>query len=679
MIKFMKFVPVQLTFFLILGILTGYLINIEPIHLIYLFGVIMLVFVFVFLRANRLYKVSSSFTISVFLISILIGITSITINKEINNKLHYSNNSNFKEQEAIPAIIHIERVLKPNLFYEKFVGEVLQFDGKKSIGKILINVKRDSSSNRIMVDDRFTVKSNFNEIKKPLNPYMFNYKKYLQNKQIHHQIYLNKEQLFKLNNDTYSFKGIAANVRYEINESLKASGFKNEELALINAMLLGQRNFMTKDLLESYSGAGAIHILAVSGLHIGIMLILLNFIFKPLHYLKNGKLLAAFLIILLLWIYALIAGFSASIVRAVTMFTALTIGMYLIKRSNVYNTLVVSMFFLLIFNPFYLFDVGFQLSYLAVFSIVWIQPKLYKSWKPSIWFLRKGWQLFTVSIAAQVGILPLSLYYFHQFPGLFFLSNLVLIPAVGAVLAVGILVIALSYFEVLPELLKELYENTLYFMNAFVKWVSSHEAFIIENITFSSALMLSFYLAIFVTLKWTEKRNFNRFILVLGALIIVQTVFVFEKYQLESSEEFIVFNTQKESVIGIRKGSRLNMFSEEPKTINEYILKPFLVGKGIENMLPIEQNKKLYKFKNEIVLFVDSLGFYNFNSIKPTMIVLQNSPKINLDRLLQELKPKAVIVDGTNYKSYVERWRVTCVKNKTPFHNTMQKGAFILK
>ena len=128
-------------------------------------------------------------------------------------------------------------------------------------------------------------------------------------------------------------------------------------MAVVNALLLGQRQTISKDLIESYSDAGAIHILAVSGLHIGIILLILMFLFKPLHYLKHGKVLASILIICLLWVYAIIAGLSPSVVRAVTMFTAIAIGMHLNKPSNIYNTLVISMFFLLLFNPYYLFEV----------------------------------------------------------------------------------------------------------------------------------------------------------------------------------------------------------------------------------------------------------------------------------------------------------------------------------
>ena len=217
--------------------------------------------------------------------------------------------------------------------------------------------------------------------------------------------------------------------------------------------MLGQRQDISKEIYNSYTQAGAIHILAVSGLHVGIILLLLNFIFKPLIYFKNGNYIKLIVIVLILWSYAVIAGLSASVVRAVTMFTAVAIGMHLKRPTNVYNTLTISAFFLLLFKPMFLFDVGFQLSYLAVLAIVIIQPMLEKLWKPKFKLIDFFWKIFTVTIAAQFGIIPVSLYYFHQFPGLFFLSNLVIIPCLGFILGFGILIIILGLLNLLPNFL----------------------------------------------------------------------------------------------------------------------------------------------------------------------------------------------------------------------------------
>ncbi len=677
--KFLKFVPVQLTFFLILGILVGKYYNFLPIQLVVIVGLLLLLLGFQYFRANKQFQPSVIFTILVFLTSFFIGISSITYKNQLNKKLHYANSSEFTANKLLPINIEIQKVLKPTAYSNKYEAKVLQLNSKNTIGSILVAIEIDSIENQLHVGDNLVVKTEFLNIYEPQNPYAFNYKKYLQNQQIYHQIQLKKSSFLVLQNNSNTLDGIASKIRESINTSLKNNGFKDDELAVINALLLGQRYTISSDLLESYSGAGAVHILAVSGLHIGIILLLLLFVFKPFYYFKNGKLTATFFIILLLWAYAIIAGLSASVVRAVSMFTALTIGMQLVQRSNVYNTLVISMFFLLLFYPFYLFEVGFQLSYLAVFSIVWIQPKLYNLWRTNYWFPDKIWQLFTVSMAAQLGVLPLSLFYFHQFPGLFFLSNLVIIPFLGIILIAGILIIILATLNILPQFLGDSYSYIIQLMNHFVEWISNQEFFIIQNISFSLILMLAFYAFIFITIKWIEKKVFYRFVFMLISILFIQSIFIFEKHKLQSTNELIVFNQSKRSIIGNRVGVRFTLNSSDSLSLNDYALKPYLISTGIGDKFEVIKTKNVYKFKNEIILVVDSLGFYEFKLIKPSIIILQESPKINLERMLKALQPKLLIADGSNYKSFVAKWEQTCLKNKTPFYSTMQKGAFILK
>ena len=679
MIKFLKFIPVQLTFFLIIGILIGNYFSIQPVQLVEVLGILILLFMAVYFYANKQFQPTILFTALVFLISFFIGLGAITFKNQLNNEKHYSKQLQFALDKPTAALISIDGVLKSSTYYDKYEAEVYQLNGKKTIGKILVNIKKDSTICQLQVDDNLAVKTVFNTIAEPLNPYGFNYKKYLQQQQIHHQISGYNFQFLRLAKSRQTLKGLAANIREKITEALINYGFKNDELAVVNALLLGQRQSISSELQQSYAGAGAIHILAVSGLHIGIILLILTAIFKPLHYFKHGKLAASMLIIIILWMYAILAGLSASVVRAVAMFTAIAIAMYVNRPSSVYKNLVISMFFLLLFNPYYLFEVGFQLSYAAVFSIVWIQPKLYNLWKPKLWFFDKTWQLFTVSVAAQIGVLPLSLYYFHQFPGLFFLSNLVIIPFLGIILTAGIIIMALTVLQIAPQFMVDGYIFTIQQMNNFVGWIAHQEFFIIQQISMSFLLMVALYAFIFFGLKWIEKKVFFRFVLVLISVVVVQTVLIFEKQTIQSTDEFIVFSESKASILGKRNGNTIRFeTSEDTLKTNTNFMNSYLVGAGLGQILPSEKIKNLYTFNNETILIVDSLGIYNFNSVKPTIVILRQSPKINLERLLKNLHPKIIIADGSNYKSYLKDWEKTCLKNKTPFYNTLQKGAFVL-
>ena len=678
MIKFLRFIPVQLTCFMVLGIVVGYYFYLKPIYIIVIISALLLGHCYLFIKSITRFRSSFFLGLSTILLSFFIGLASIVFNTQSNQQQHYSKLEGFSNGASLMCIISISKVLTPNKYYKKYEARIEQVESRRVLGTILINIERDSLTSSLKVDDKFALRTQFKEIQEPMNPYGFNYKNYMKNQQVYHQINISKHQKLVCLEGNRSVQGLAAMLRSHIHYKLEKNGFENDELALINALLLGQRNDISNDLRESYIKAGAIHILAISGLHIGILLMLLMAIFKPLHRIKYGKHIALFLIIISLWSYAIVAGLSPSVVRASTMFTAVAIGFSFNRPTNIYNTLVISVFVLLLIHPYYLFDVGFQLSYTAVFAIVWLQPKIAGLWSPKYWLLHKVWQLFTVSIAAQIGVLPLSLYYFHQFPGLFFLSNLVIIPFLGIILIGGIVLIFLSTFDVLPELLGILYRFIITQMNAFVSWVSRQEVFLIEQIPFSFLLLLASYGLIMSTVFWIGKKNYFRLVLVLISFISFQGVLLFEKADRQSIDEFIVFHKSRESIIGRRNGSDFLVWTTlDSLNKREYSIESYAIHEGIKTR-PDYTTSPVFKFHNEIILMLDSTAFYKTKAIEPSIVILRNSPKVNLERLIAFHHPRIIIADGSNYKSYIRKWSATCLKEKTPFHNTMEKGAFIL-
>jgi competence protein ComEC len=192
---------------------------------------------------------------------------------------------------------------------------------------------------------------------------------------------------------------------------------------VVSALILGQQQDISKEILKDYQYAGAIHILSVSGLHVGFILLFITFLLKPLRKDKLGNTIRLLTIIISLWGFAILAGLSPSVVRSVTMFSFVAVGMYLKRSTNIFHTLLVSMFLILFFQPSFLFDVGFQLSYLSLFFILWLQPVISNLWEPKNKIVSYFWDILTVSFAAQIGAFPLSIFYFHQFPGLFFINK----------------------------------------------------------------------------------------------------------------------------------------------------------------------------------------------------------------------------------------------------------------
>ncbi|OBX24211.1 competence protein ComEC [Gelidibacter algens] len=622
---------------------------------------------------------SNGFGILALFTFFVIGILTYQLHDQKTFKTHYTQHIDPAKDSIETITFRIREVLKPSAYHNKYSVDILKINNQSLSGKTLLNVQKDSLSSPFKVDDVFLDSSNLVELSPPLNPDQFDYKAYLQKQYIYHQVFSDHQHLLKLSSNTQTFFGYAANLRRTINTKLKSKNFKPDELALINALLLGQRQDISPEIYDSYTKAGAIHILAVSGLHVGIILLLLNSLFKPLEYLRHGKIIKTVVLVLMLWSFAIIAGLSASVTRAVMMFSIVAIGMNLKSPSNIYNTLVISMLFLLLFKPLFLFDVGFQMSYLAVLAIVSIQPSLVKLWLPKFKPLNKLWQIFTVTLAAQLGVVPISLFYFHQFPGLFFISNLVIIPVLGIILGLGILVIFLGLINFLPTWLADLYGGMISIMNSFVRWISQQERFVFQDVSFGLLQVFTAYLLIVTFLLLFKKQNFKRLTIAMIAVLIFQSVLIFDKNK-NQTEAFIVFHKSRYSMMGIKKNATMTVLHNLDSSIysRDNVTRNFKVGNAL-TAIKQDTLQSIYIFNNQKILVVDSSGVYKLPQFQPKYVVLRNSPKINLTRLLETIKPTLIIADGSNYKSYLERWEASCIKQNVPFHLTSREGAFVLK
>ncbi|WP_299553864.1 ComEC/Rec2 family competence protein [Seonamhaeicola sp.] len=676
--QLLNFAIIRLTFCLIIGIIIGYSFSI-PLYIALYVSVLLFLFLFAaFLIARKQFIKTIWFGVLTFVTMTAIGVLTVNLHNEKHFSNHYSHQIH-ESKDAVKTIsFRIREVLKPGHYYDKYVIDILKIGDTIVNGKSLLNIEKDTLTPTLKVDDIYIAKTSFKTIMHPLNPNQFNYKAYLEKKYIYHQLFVKNQSLFKVSSNTHTLFGLANNLREYINAKLKPYNFKPDELAIINALFLGQRQDISEAVYSNYSNAGAIHILAVSGLHVGIMLLILNILFKPVERLKQGYFLKTVLLVTILWSFAIIAGLSASVTRAVTMFSIVAIAMNLKRPTNIYNTLAISMLIVLLFKPLFIFDVGFQLSYLAVFAIVTIDPLLYKLWKPKNRFLDKYWRTLTVTMAAQLGIIPVSLYYFHQFPGLFFISNLVIIPLLGSILGFGILIILLAVLNLLPQFLANIFGSVIGTMTNFVGWVSDQEAFLFKDISFSALYVVVSYILIISMIRLCIKRNYKTLRCFLITILTFQASVIYTKYQ-SPENEFIIFHKSRYSLIGQVSKNKIviaHNFDSVTQSKNN-IIKDYTVGNHISKT-ENDVIKPVYLLNKKTVLVIDSLGVYNLKSVKPDYVLLRQSPKLNLNRLIDSVQPKYIIADGSNYKSYVEHWEAICRKRKLPFHQTGKKGAFII-
>jgi competence protein ComEC len=397
---------------------------------------------------------------------------------------------------------------------------------------------------------------------RPENPGAFDFKSYAARKNIIHQLYL-KEGSFVLNRGKSSGLPVAsARLNQNLQRVMERALRQPREQAIAKALLLGDRNDIPEELLDRFKGAGAMHILAISGLHVGIIQLLLTFLTRPLRLLRWGRVLSMILVVTGLWGYALLTGMAVSSIRAVSMFTLLTIGQSVRRRSGMLNNLSNSAFVLLLFNPLYLLDVGFQLSYSALIGIglgSGIMKKRKRQGTKKTRLRKYFFGLVQVSCAAQIGVMPMSLLYFNQFSGLFLVSSLILLPVLGSTLLFGYSVlIAASFFD-LPSLVSKGLELWMGIIVKSINWLGGIDELIFEGVYFP--LEFCFLTgAGLVMLTQAAARKKPVYLGISGfCLICMQLIWIHQRIELVRTEELMVFHIRGESLVVLRKGPVLHL------------------------------------------------------------------------------------------------------------------------
>ncbi|MEY8781949.1 ComEC/Rec2 family competence protein [Allomuricauda sp. XS_ASV26] len=667
----LNFISVKLTLWVVLGIIFGFYIDVNSFLLLIALSVLPIGLFWA--RAKQKRNGLPFFEALTFLTSFCLGIWVVGISMGKGMPHHYSKKDVTKEKVWH---LKVREVLKPNIFSHNYIAQIIASDNEQTTGTILFGLSVDSLTKQLQVDDEFLIHAKPRSIRPPLNPHQFDYKSYLEKQGIVHFIKSNYSSIIKKENAPKTWVGRAANFREKIISKLKKYDFGLEESGVIQALLLGKRDDISENTYDNYKNAGAVHILAVSGLHVGIFLFLLEFLLSPLERLPKGKTVKLLLIVLLLWSYAFVAGLSPSIVRAVSMFSFVAYAMYLNRPTNSFNIIALSMLFILLVKPLFLFQVGFQMSYAAVFSIVWIYPKLQKFWFPENILVRKIWQLLSVSVAAQLGVLPISLFYFHQFPALFFVTNLLVVPFLGLILGFGILVIFLALIDFLPNIIAKGFDWIIRLMNATVGWVAKQESFIIKNIPFDSFQLIWGYLIITALVLFLSKPKWKTIAVFFSGLIIFQVWGIYKQVELHQKETITLAHRSRNTVLLHQLGDSLVIIASDTFNIGN-IATDYSIAERIQKMGAV-QLKNSYRIGSKRLFVVDSLTVLPIK-VRPEYLLLTQSSKINLERVLDSVQPKKIFVDGSNYPSLIKKWKATCAQKEIPFHHTGEKGFYTFK
>lgn len=583
--------------------------------------------------------------------------------------------------KSVKVIIEVEKmVLSENSVFTK--------------GRAILYLEKDTNSMKLNYGDNIIFKNTLKEVQAPQNPDEFDYRKYLFNGGIRYQAYLKSNNWsILLESSKTGLQSWALWMRQYLLDELQNHNLKDAEYSVAAAMLLGVRNLLSPELQQAFSGAGAMHILCVSGLHVGIIFMILNSLFVFLERMKRGKYMKAIIIISSIWLYALITGLSPSVVRAATMFSFISIGQNIGRQVNIYNSLAASAFVLLALKPFLILDVGFQLSYAAVIAIVALQKPIQNLWTPNQFWLFKGWQLITVSLAAQIGTAPLALYYFHSFPNYFILTNLIVIPAAFAIFITGIGVLAFSWTGPFADYLGWILSKMVGALN----WAITG----IENLPFavSSDIYISFFqlctlISISVlgsTMLINEKPKLIFINLFLFILFLADPIF-----QSYHTPQFIVYQTGKWDYIScLDQGKEVAITDadilEYPHLI-DYQTKEHKIRYHVKNTQRIDLYNDNDISSQNTHRFAPFLSFFDLRMaiITPKNVDLSYSGKIDLDYLIISDNPdlyfknilsmyscKQIIICPSNAPWNVQKWKQELALLEIPIWDVKESGAFI--
>ncbi len=675
----------RILLFLILGILFSRFIEIDPAFFIYAICGAVFCAMIVLLIGKFYFGFKAVFALSVYSFFFLIGGVHLYFQNEI--EVNHFITKQIQGQDHVLQLKLSER-LTSNKFNDRFYAQVLALDKEVVSGNTLVLFKR-SDSLGYKVGDRLTVYDDVNLPAFARNPEDFDYRKYLKSIDVYGQVYVDKPKILKHVNGEGDLSFLLK-LRKTILTELARSGLRDRPKAMIEALVLGQRQNLDPEVTKSFRDAGVIHILALSGLHVGILLLILRFMSRRLLRFKYGHWIQSVLLIVLLWSFALLTGMSPSIMRAVTMFSFVAIGMNLKRKGSVYHSLTLSAFLLLLYDPRLLFQVGFQLSYMAVFSIVLIQPVIAGLWTWRNKVKDFFWNIFTVTLAAQIGVAGISLFYFHQFPGLFILGNMMLLPLLPFIIGASLLLIFLLVIDFPTGWLVAILNKVLEFIIGTVARISSWDTFIIKEVHISLWETVLIYVALFsiilFLLPYFKRSKRERFYLkkpnwmLHTSIVSLLLFFSLKGYESYSSgtERFFVLHQATGSAVSISNNNHALVYTDLHVMDSLRAFNSLERLKAIENhrgkTLVIDTLKNVLSHKEVPLIVVDENSLYS-NEIKNATVLLSHSPKINLERLILDISPKLIIADGSNYRNIVDKWKVTCYKNNVELLNTYEVGA----
>lgn len=526
--------------------------------------------------------------------------------------------------------------------------------------KIILYLEKDAESSVLRPGDEILFQAKMQPFKNLGNPDDFDYVRFMKIKGFAGSAYVPAHRWMKTGKSIRSVYTLSQNLRAKALDFYKSFGLNPDEYAFIAALTLGYKSNLSNDLQEAFRASGTAHVLAVSGLHVGIIYLILNMFFSFLGNSGKKFVLKQLLIVLFLWGYAFIAGLPVSVVRAAIMLSIFCLGKAFHREGFSYNSLAAAAFFILVFDPMNLFDVGFQMSFLSVFAILFFKPKLDTLYTPSRRSFLKIRDLFTLSLSAQLGVFPLVLYYFGTFPTYFFVTNLLIVPLIGMAIYA---VFPVVFFGILNQLnlavFHSLFRAMSWALNKLIGLII-HIVYVFESLPcsritnhyLSFAQVVLLFIVLFVIGRYVIKKRFGYVFVVLGSILVFLFINTYNIVNM-TTDRFVVYNRPGVSEMGVVVNNKATPVMRKGNNVLAYSSKRI-----------VRLSENTYRSKiSEKTFPVDFL-------------ILSEDDSFSMNTLNDYFSPQVVILDSSLSKYAAGRITEECRRLHIKVHDVTQMGAF---
>ncbi len=607
--------------------------------------------------------------------------------QNIENDRHWIGHS-IKGKETILVTLQESLIKKTNSFKVTAKAESILINGEWTMvkGNILLYFKNDSLPVGLAYGTQIVISKTLQPITNSGNPGGFDYKRYCASQDIHYQVYLLPIDYKVLQGDKKNrLTDLLINSRNDVLALFRKWVTGQKETGVAEALLIGYRDDLDKDLVQAYSNTGVVHIIAISGLHLGMIYGLMVLILKPFRKIKWIRFFKPILILLVLWGFSLLAGAAASILRSAVMFSFIVIGESLGRKTNIYNTLAASAFCLLVYNPYFFWDVGFQLSYAAVLSIILFMKPIYKQLYFTNKLLNQIWQLNAVTLSAQVLTLPIILFYFHQFPNLFLFTNFITVPLSGFILYGELLLLVVAKIPVLALWIGKSISFLIAEMDGLIERTNRIPFSVTDNIQMGLVQTILLYFVICYLAYWLLQKRTHAFITGSGFLCIFFFIHCLTRFQQLQQQKLIVYNIPKHTAIDLIENTHFLFLGDSAITgqgsLQRFHLRPSRLQYGVtatEILSNTDIRGPLISGRRKTALIISRNTRFTplVQKIPVDIIIISGNPKVYLSQLATVFDCKQWVFDSSNPLWKIRYWKKDADSLHLRHHTVSEQGAF---